>query len=812
MLVLPCVAILAGCGDTDIAENHVAVLSVTRWDDYKRELQPTFSLTADQALTSAIPDTLQLEQGLTHQFQAALALQLAPSSALPAGFLAGQSGAPSTQPSPPTTQPTTQPATTQPSVIGSEPLGSDAFLQYQAATALYQEVKLLNRYVEDAAIPSNDRAYIVRVQISTLPKKRNLHYDEFLDLGLFFDRFEQPTQAVSGANFAQASAQFHLDRQNLWNLVLTPATTPTSPTTRTQEAPAPPDPTLVAAAHLADELAKIEAAYRADSPSQPLGALRTAIPALQSIIDQASSLDTIQATKVQFDAQRMLDVLNNTLEVISPHTTTPIIIPLLVTDEIESAMASRQADDLEQLAFSLSAAYAGIGGNVNLTNLDAAMRNAVGRDYNSLLSVARLNDNTIRVRIGARQTSAMPSNAKTAAEAAESYELNTQTHYISFLVLVPTSEVESSTQWAYFGTHASFVDISDGHKIERSEPKRADVEKTLIAKYSDEYTQLGGEGSPLDIPPDLGDILYRAASAAQNSRYDLFLDYLNAQTGLLDVGVVNRLWMEMTEERATSDFDSGNFELPAYPDLRPVLDNQTVFLLDDGKGTTATITGSLGTTDSRKVTVVWIGLKKPPEDGKPVGDDLGKVVAGKVGFETGSLSAAFPSLKDTKIDAKNSKIEIDVNGGAVFTGDVFYVLTTPAAAPSKGLLGTFTVSPPELLTQSAPSIGSAVITLTYSKEYTAFLATADPVKDITQFPLLTLTGQATVTLPLQVPLVADPKIPNAFRIIQKTSGPFTVPLSNLVANKTTTFGIAGPKDWQSPKKVDRNTAPYQANH
>jgi hypothetical protein len=97
LLVLSAMTAIMGCGATEIAENHVAVLSATRWDDYNRELQRQFAMTTDQALAASIPDTLHLQQGLTHQFQAALAPKLAPSSSLPAGFLTGESGASTTQ-------------------------------------------------------------------------------------------------------------------------------------------------------------------------------------------------------------------------------------------------------------------------------------------------------------------------------------------------------------------------------------------------------------------------------------------------------------------------------------------------------------------------------------------------------------------------------------------------------------------------------------------------------------------------------------------------------------------------------------------
>ena len=58
--------------------------------------------------------------------------------------------------------------------------------KYWAATALYQEIQLLNHYLDNTALDGfEEKAYIVRIQLTTWPKRRKLSYDTYVDLGFF---------------------------------------------------------------------------------------------------------------------------------------------------------------------------------------------------------------------------------------------------------------------------------------------------------------------------------------------------------------------------------------------------------------------------------------------------------------------------------------------------------------------------------------------------------------------------------------------------------------------------------------------------
>jgi hypothetical protein len=66
-----------------------------------------------------------------------------------------------------------------------EPIGTDPMMKYRMATALYQEVQLLNQYILDVARRKNLEPYVVRLQVSVMPKARNLPLDTYVNLSFF---------------------------------------------------------------------------------------------------------------------------------------------------------------------------------------------------------------------------------------------------------------------------------------------------------------------------------------------------------------------------------------------------------------------------------------------------------------------------------------------------------------------------------------------------------------------------------------------------------------------------------------------------
>jgi hypothetical protein len=78
------------------------------------------------------------------------------------------------------------------SPVQANSLQVDALTQYIAATALFQEVQLMNMYVKDAAVDPERSAYLVRLQVSLMPSMRNAPYDAYSLVSFFAGPFEIP--------------------------------------------------------------------------------------------------------------------------------------------------------------------------------------------------------------------------------------------------------------------------------------------------------------------------------------------------------------------------------------------------------------------------------------------------------------------------------------------------------------------------------------------------------------------------------------------------------------------------------------------
>ena len=235
--------------EDEAARSGLAVLSVAPWEEYVATLQPEFTLKPADALAQAIPTTLRQQSELLDALTASLKVALPTSSTSSstteatttetgdqslsretAGTLAttaASSGAAPTSAQTSTQTTTTTDANTgstsstiqstttsnkQPGNVANVPaptipalppalrptanpldaaIERDPMVKYAAATALYQEVQLLNRYVRDAALRTNRRPYVVRLQVSILPQLRGQAYDAYAMLSFLYGELNE---------------------------------------------------------------------------------------------------------------------------------------------------------------------------------------------------------------------------------------------------------------------------------------------------------------------------------------------------------------------------------------------------------------------------------------------------------------------------------------------------------------------------------------------------------------------------------------------------------------------------------------------
>ncbi|WP_291329224.1 hypothetical protein [Desulfovibrio sp. UCD-KL4C] len=389
-----------------IASTHVSVLTVIPWDEIKDELQPDFKIDSAEAFKLAIPTTFAEDKLVLKAISAYLKAGLTGSlSSTTATSLKGSEVADSFSES-------KTKSFTQPDISGLNINHNEAGLmsssenkelestiinprlRYSAATALYQEVKLLNKYVKYASKRDGYTPYLVRMQVSLNPKTHEAPYDAYSTISFFPDRFSDPTCEEFGKNNATAR--------------------------------------------------------------------------------------------------------------------NPYVIPLLATEDLESSSYNRTNEKILQLGMALMATINGIGAEAGFSSTAKNFLKTTGKNYNSLMTVGRISDNSIRVRFGAMLTANEKGNEK-------KYIMIPRTHYVTLLLMVPNKQNNKLMAL----TRTTLVNTENGKELKWTEKSTMISEAALILeKYEIPFPKYINPGSYTDTKVATNFI--KLAADVQTNRWDCF--------------------------------------------------------------------------------------------------------------------------------------------------------------------------------------------------------------------------------------------------------------------------------------------------
>lgn len=227
---------LAGCGGLRLKETpegnqtaesldeagsvHVAVLSVTPWDDIKAKLRPNLQIDEKDLRNQAVPVTF----ALLDKYQDILRLQaaIAPTivkntSTATTTTETGKADVTKTETTssraPGEARKTELPAALTPgagpSIAASGVSAINSSLASRAMASFVQDIQALNAEVDNAAKRTDFTPYLMRVQVSVMPRRRHLGYDVYSNLSFFgyTGRFD-PDTGVSSSRAPTAGTPF----------------------------------------------------------------------------------------------------------------------------------------------------------------------------------------------------------------------------------------------------------------------------------------------------------------------------------------------------------------------------------------------------------------------------------------------------------------------------------------------------------------------------------------------------------------------------------------------------------------------------
>jgi hypothetical protein len=243
----------------------------------------------------------------------------------------------------------------------------------------------------------------------------------------------------------------------------------------------------------------------------------------------------------------------------------PRVLPLLVNDDIES---TRFSDATERIR-TIAAAVVAMSGNAQvsggITSRVDDLKKALSNDFNSLLTVTRESENTVRARLGAARNGL-------------SYAMVPQTHNITFLVITA-----QGTDAISYVSRTTFRDAELGSRLPATPPwKRRHDANELTEQW---IKQWNVEHADIDA-------IHRAFTFADAGDYPSFTKQVQAFLNTNDQNLVNaardQIWTDMQDFYGASTFSKGSFDLP-HPDVKWFRHYAT--LLDDDVSATLQVMG-----------------------------------------------------------------------------------------------------------------------------------------------------------------------------------------------------------------------------
>jgi hypothetical protein len=517
---------------SEAGSSYVSVLSVVPWNEIKDELVPHFDLTAKDALEKAIPATMDEYQKSIDSIKLGLQLSV-PATSLDKTTAASTQTTPST----PTTSPT---------------LKLDPFVQYSVANALFQEVKLLDKYVKYASSNNDYTPYAVRLQITLMPRTHEKPYDTYTTLSFF------PKISSITCENSISSSIVHTQNEKL--------------------TPCDGNGSALSENEYKEKLLHQVNIWR-DAMDCALhnGNLKESKEFLENYSagkDLYTDFDTKFKANTRNYKINICDYINkrlthtDILENCKPNM--PIIVPLLVTENIESLQYDRSRENMVQLALSLLVMANAVGAKGDFEKVSKDLQRFVGRDFNSLLALGRLSDNTVQVRLGAMQRGTLDNEDHT-------YVMVPRTHNVTLLVLVPKNYNEKKLTLL---ARTTMFDAESGVMLTNDTTSKAKEHFESMAKKIFNLTPKSNEC----IDHIFADVQLNSYECFQKHLTEMcFQNYQNKQGSVHET----MLWNELAWLWTGSPYSLTSFSLPEEqkPVVATLPDKKYAFPMMDADNT-----------------------------------------------------------------------------------------------------------------------------------------------------------------------------------------------------------------------------------
>lgn len=182
LIVFLSLVFLAGCSGRDRSGRYgdvsITPVMVAPWWEFRERLQPKFKLDADELLAKALPKTQSTSDKTLNSTSISTSI-VVPNSTFDLSKIAGGESVGSGD----AASVGDRKAADLPTL--DTPIQSDQMMLYQLASALYQEIAMLNSYVMYTSAQDGYTPYVVRLNIGAMIYSDDLEADMYCTIGFF---------------------------------------------------------------------------------------------------------------------------------------------------------------------------------------------------------------------------------------------------------------------------------------------------------------------------------------------------------------------------------------------------------------------------------------------------------------------------------------------------------------------------------------------------------------------------------------------------------------------------------------------------
>lgn len=389
----------------------------------------------------------------------------------------------------------------------------------------------------------------------------------------------------------------------------------------------------------------------------------------------------------------------------------PLVIPLLVTDNIEGSLQSRTARVIRQLSVAFKFALEGVAGNLDAVRLKDKLDAVLGVDQNSLFTIGRSSENSIQVRLGA------PLNPTSR------YAMVPRTHNISLVVMVNRKHLMAGrdAKWMKGPQVKAYMTTEYRNATDRDNVLKGLTRADQLAAYQPIEHLLQREPGSSRSHQSKIELLDKIFGVVGENNYKKFESVAGPGNGtgwyIAAEDTARFVWAEMAKVVAKSRFAFATFELPAP--IEPKIANSLIRRVKDGSS-------SRSDWARNACGDAWSGMAdaKTVRDDDLAGDDYGpthallvntgagtNVQIGNIsGFSDDRLNAVLVvrNQNSERLEIPARRVNIHKLGSDVATPDVLDLEFPPLAAlnisgiKSQGSYLRMTYAPPKWRSRNGP--------------------------------------------------------------------------------------------------------------